>query len=188
MRKIMKLIPALAALVVLAIAVPAFAHNGTDDENSSPSNRSQLAQSKAEEVKQRVQGKLDEKRKQTCEKRVATINRIMTNAATQGTNHLSVFDKISERVQKFYADKGLNVANYSALVAEVNAKKAAATAAIKAVQDGKTFSCDGDNPVGKIDAFNGQIRAMHQALKDYRTAIKNLIVAVKSAAETKEDS
>lgn len=179
MRKFFQITPIVAALAVLAVAVPAFAHDGHEHRQA---NNSEPRSVQAESIRDRRQGKLDENRKNTCEKRVTRIIRIMENAAAQGTKNQQVFDKISERVQKFYADKGLSVANYDALVADVNAKKEAASVAIKAVQDNKTFNCDSDNPVGKIDAFNGQVRAMHQALKDYRTAIKNLIVAVKSAA------
>lgn len=140
-----------------------------------------------EQIKERVQGRLDEARKKICEKRSANITRLMNHAASQGEKHLATFTKIADRVKTFYTSKELNVANYADLVAAVDAKKTAAEAAIAKVKEGISFSCSDENPVGRVDQFKEKTKAMHQALKEYRTAIKNLLVAVKTAAGAKEE-
>lgn len=160
-------------------AVPVAAHHGHDH------NEARTAQQREEnkEVRQeRRQGKLDDARKRICESRVKNVERIMNKAATQGQKHLEVFNKISNRVQEFYANRGLAVDNYDTLIANVSAKKVAAEVAITAVKDNTTtFNCSGENPIGTADMFSGKIRAMHVALKEYRTAIKDVLVAVKTA-------
>jgi hypothetical protein len=137
-------------------------------------------------VKERVQGKLDDARKKVCTARVTAIKKIMANAATAGQRHMEVFDKILARVQEFYIKKKLSVANYDALVAAANAKKAAAATTIDAVKNNVNFDCNSGNPVATADAFNGKVKAMHQALKDYRTAITDVLKAVKQAASAAE--
>jgi hypothetical protein len=42
------------------------------------------------------------------------------------------------------------------------------------------FSCDGNDPKGLLTQFRTDMQTVKQALHDYRTSIKNLIVAVRS--------
>jgi hypothetical protein len=140
------------------------------------------------EAKQRIQGKLDDAKKKVCNVRVTTITRIMTNAAAAGQKHLEVFNKVLARIEEFATNKKLSVPNYTALISAADAKKDAAAAAITAVKNNTNFTCDGDNPIASVDAFNGKVKAMQQALKDYRTAIGTVLKAVKQAAQATEGS
>ena len=139
------------------------------------------AEAKVAEAKQRLEGK----KLELCKAREQRIAATMTQMSSRGENHLAVFTKIADRVEAFYKDKGRTVANYDALVAEVDAKRQAAETAIESTKsvDG-VFSCDSDNPKIASEQFRDAFRAQVAALKDYRTAIKNLIVAVKSAQST----
>ena len=139
------------------------------------------AEAKVAEAKQRLEGK----KLELCKAREQRISATMTQMSTRGENHLAVFTKIADRVEAFYTDKGRTVANYDALVAEVAAKRQAAETAIETTKsvDG-VFSCDSDNPKIASEQFRDAFKAQVAALKDYRTAIKNLIVAVKSAQST----
>lgn len=201
-----------SAALLIGIALPVAAHEGEDHEHSatlaqtSPTpeerraealrklqekkqqlaERQQALEDKRAAIKERLVGKLDEVKKRTCQQRTETIKKIMANASRVGGQHLGYFEKALARIQDFYVSKDLTVANYDDLVAAVNSKKVAAQAAIDAVKANTDFNCDGDNPVGTIDAFNGQVKAMHTALKEYRAALKELLVAVKTAAEAKE--
>lgn len=193
---------ALCALVL--VSAPVYAHDGEEHETTTKTatqtqqekERSEKAKEelrkkleaerkaaveKRQDLKAAAKGRLDEAKKRVCEKRVVQIKRTVGQAAQQGEKHLAVFDTISDRVQQFYLDKKLNVTNYDALVKEVEAKRANVVALIAKTKDLK-FECTDENATGKAEALKNTINALHAALKEYRTSIKNLIVAVKTAA------
>jgi hypothetical protein len=138
---------------------------------------------------QAAQTKLEDKKLKACQNREKAINNIMSNIAERGTRQLDVFTKISERTQAFYKDKGMSVANYDELVADVNAKKTAAEATVAEVKaTSLTFKCDGTDPKGAGESFKASLKAEKEALKAYKTSIKDLIKAVKSSQSTSTDS
>ena len=101
------------------------------------------------------------------------------------------FDKHAQRVEEYYTSKVLpsskTVAGYDSLVADIQAKKTAVTTAISTAQnDANKFSCTGDDPKGHLTQFRKDMQAVKKALKDYRTSIKNLIVAVRSVTGATE--
>lgn len=149
--------------------------------SATPPGRPQ-AQVNVAERKAAAQGRLDQAKLTACKRQEAAINATLDRLERRSSNHIAVFDKISQRVQAFYADKKLNVSNYDALVADVTAKRSAATAAVAALES--DFKCDGDNPKGVVAAFRGQLQPVRAALQAYRTSVKNLIVGIKSAVAT----
>jgi hypothetical protein len=176
-----------ALLVAPVFAVPAMAQEGENDDQTTTTKMDTSA--KREELSKKreaLKGRLSDAKKKICEKRVERITSIMSKASQGGEKGQAFFGSAYTRIKEFYAKKNLSVANYDALVAAVDAKKAAAQAAIDAVKSNTSFSCDGDNPIASIDAFNGKIRTMHAALKDYRAAVKALLKAVKEAARAAE--
>lgn len=134
-----------------------------------------------------VTEKLDQKRLEVCEKRASKINNIVTRSAASSERHLSVFQKIAERTQAFYADKQLTTDNYDQLVATVEEKEAEAAAAIEAAKE-VTFDCAEQDAKKVGTTVRDLMKAQHAALKEYRTAIKDLIVGVKQAAKTAEET
>lgn len=176
-----------ALLVVPVFAVPALAHEDSDTSERKDSPVTKMADETETEHPSRAEGKLSDMRKKICDNRQARITAIMTKAATNGQRLLGVFDKGLTRVEDFYTKKGLSVANYDSLVEAANTKKQAAQDAIDTVKAGVTLDCSGDNPVGKVNVFIGKVKAMHQALKDFRSSIRDIIKAVKPAAEAKEN-
>lgn len=145
--------------------------------NSQMEKAKESMQAKREKATER----LDAAKLKVCENREKHITTTMTNLTTRGTDHLAVFTKIADRVEAFYTSKGKTVANYDTLVADVNAKKAAVETAIASAKaSGTTFSCTDPNPAMAAQQFKDAHAAVVKALQDYRTAIKNLIVAVKS--------
>lgn len=122
--------------------------------------------------------KLADKRLENCEKREARINDIFAKATERNTKQLAVFQKIEERVKAFYASKNITAEGYDEAVMNADEKEAAAVAAIEASTE-TTFDCattDGAKPGSVIKEA---MTARHAALKDYRTAIKDLILVVK---------
>ena len=136
---------------------------------------------KIEAKKAEAKEKLTDKRLDACKKREARINTIVDKTASQAEKHLGVFEKIEERVKTFYVDKQLSVENYDTLTAAVDEKHTAAVAAIDELK-ANDFSCDttdASNPAGLMKEL---AQSKNDALKEYRTALKDLIVAIKGAS------
>lgn len=77
------------------------------------------------------------------------------------------------------------LANYAELVGEVEVKKEAAETEVNRLKDiSVEFKCDGTDPKGVAAQFKENRVAQQTALKEYKTAVKNLIVGVKSVQST----
>ena len=155
-----------------------------EDARKERETRTQELKQRVESMKAETKGKLDQKRKEVCEKRQVNVNKIITNSNAQGASNLAVFGNIQTKVMQFVTDKNLTVANYDALVADADAKRATAQAALE-IAGQTTFSCDDTDPTHPGKVVSDLMLTKHGALKEYRTAIKNLIVAVKQAAGDK---
>jgi hypothetical protein len=117
----------------------------------------------------------------SCQQREKAITNILARIADRGQKQLTLFGTIATRTETFYTDKGKTLSNYDALVADVNAKQAAAQTEVNAVGSASSgFSCTGSDPKGFVTSFQDSLKAEISALQDYRTAVKNLIVGVKS--------
>ncbi len=151
----------------------------------------QEIEKKREETKndlEQKKEKLKDDKLKTCREREGHINDNMSSLATRGQERLDLFATITERTETFYKNKGKTLANYDALVAAVGAKKAAAQAAVDAViSSSVSFKCDGTDPKGVAAEFKSKVKAMNTALKEYRSAVKNLIVGVKSVQSTESE-
>ncbi len=130
--------------------------------------------------------KLTEAKLSVCLKHEAVIGNIVARMGDRGTKQLDVFTKIAERTEAFYKKSGKELANYDALVAEVTAKKDAAQAALPTML--VTFKCDGTDPKGVASGFKTSRTNLITALKEYKTAVKNLIVGVKSVQDITTDT
>ena len=117
-----------------------------------------------------------------CERKEAAMKRKMQNLAKRGENQIAVFDKIAERTRTFYGEKGRTIANYDELSKAVDTAKAnAETAVATTVSSGENFTCNAQDPKASVTTFKENLKAQHDALKAYKTAVKNLMVGVKSA-------
>jgi len=106
------------------------------------------------------------------------------------TNH---FDAIALRVENYYTEtvvpSGKTVANYDALIADIESKKSAVETALQKAKDNfKDFSCTIDDPKGRLLKFREDMQAVKSALQDYRTSIKNLIVVIRSVTGDENQS
>ena len=131
-----------------------------------------------EAKKTETREKLADKRLQACEKRQTKINQIFTRATEQNKKQLAVFQKIEENVKAFYVKKNLTSEGYDAAVANADEKESSAVAAIEA-STSTTFDCASTDAVKPGSAIKEAMTLRHAALKDYRTAIKDLILVVK---------
>jgi len=137
---------------------------------------------RAAEAQETAKTHLADAKLKACQNREKVITNIMARLGSHGQKQIELFNKIAERTETFYTDKGKTLANYDALVADVTAKKAAAQAAVDAAKSMvPEFKCDGTDPKGVAASFKDKLKAQNDALKAYKTAVKDLIVGVKSA-------
>jgi RNase P/RNase MRP subunit POP5 len=128
-----------------------------------------------------------------CQKVEAAIQKRSTQMATRSANMQKVFDSIAARVETYYTNKvipaGKSVTNYDALVADIATKKTdVATEVTTAQTDASSFSCSTADPKGQMTVFREDMQEIIAALKNYRTSIKNLIVAVRSVTGTENSA
>lgn len=131
-------------------------------------------------TKEAVHEKLATKRLEVCEKRQTKINDIISRGATQNNKQLGVFQKIEAKVLQFATNKNITSESIDAAAAVADEKEAAAIVAIEASQT-TSFDCHTTNGANPGSVIKQTMTSRHAALKEYRTAVKNLIVAVKQA-------
>lgn len=166
-------------------------HKAMTDHSSAESSKQAAqaahaaAEAAAKERRTENKEKLSAAKLKVCENRKTNINSRTARIADRGTKHLALFTSIAERAQAFYVKKGITLTNYDALVAEVEAKKAAAQTAVEAIAANKaTFTCEGNDPKLAVVEFKANLTLRNTALKEYQTAVKNLIVGIKSVNST----
>jgi hypothetical protein len=182
-------IAAAAVLLATTAGVPALALSRANPhanaQASEVTSTTDTAGSQAAEHKATAQAKLTEAKLRVCQNRQKAITNIMSRIADRGQKQLDLFGTIATRVETFYTDKGKTLDTYDTLVADVSAKQDAAQTTVDAVKSASTgFSCDSDDPQAFVSTFKDSLKSEISALQDYRTAVKNLTVGVKSVQGT----
>lgn len=174
----------LAVVGIIALTTPVMAVSQSSGTSSAQNgSTTQQSQQPAQTAQGTVSGKLDEAKKRICEQSSARIQNVFKNIDDRSQAQMNAMNKISARVQQFYANKGYQAANYDEIVAEVTRTQATAEAAIQAsVQTASSFGCDMEDPKGTANQYKVNVRAQITAMKEYKNAINDLIVTVKSAA------
>ena len=159
-----------------------------DEATSSATKREQAKQrvhDRLEKLKEKFEARLEARKEKLCERVEAKITKRSEQLVNRANRMTDRFDKIAERVKEYYTEKlippGATIDNYDALVADVTAKGAAVDEALaNAGSSIDEFDCNGDTPKGILALFRGDMRSVIAALKDHRTAVVNLIVAVRT--------
>lgn len=145
----------------------------------------QKVEERKTEIKERIETakterteKLATKKLEICEKRQDRINKLFENATERNKKQLAVFQKIEEKVKAFYTSKNITAEGYDAAVVNADEKEAAAVAAIEASSE-TSFDCTTTDAAKPGAGLKTAMQERHAALKDYRTAIKDLILVVK---------
>lgn len=162
----------LFSATAFAVTLPGKANNAA--QSGQPGSQKVLAQAKLQNAKLKA-----------CQARENGIKNRSTSLAKLAKNMQDKFDVIAKRVEDYYTGtvvpSGKTVANYDTLVSDIQTQKTAVqTALTKAQSDFSSFSCTSNDPKGAMTQFRDDMQSVKQALKDYRTSIKNLIVAVHS--------
>lgn len=142
-------------------------------------------------IPQQAQTRLTDAKLKACQARENAIKTRSEHLGQLVTTMEEKFDSIAQRVKDYYTEKvvpsGKTVPNYDLLVADIASKKTAVqTVLTKAQNDVAGFSCNGADPKGQMVTFREDMQGVIQELKDYRTSIKDLIVAVRSVTRTTE--
>lgn len=129
--------------------------------------------------------KLEEGKLKSCQAREEGIKKRSEQLTKMANNMLEKFDTIAQRVEDYYTTKvvpgGKTVSNYDSLVSTITAKKALVQTALASSQnDLASFNCTTGDPKGQMMLYKADMRKVKDALREFRTSIKNLIVAVRS--------
>lgn len=130
----------------------------------------------------------DEQSKQkTCEEQKARIETRLSRVAKQGNSQLAVISKIADKVDAFKTKKGYAVANYETLQANVATAKAAAQLAVDDAATAPVIACSSDSKAA-VTAYKATVKKRTKAMKAYKEAVHNMLVAVKTAQQQATES
>jgi len=157
----------------------------TEQDNTSTDRPAETEKRVSETEKQKPETRLTNGRLKECQSHQAAISNIMTRISDRGQKQIDLFSTITDRVEKFYTDKGAVLADHDTLVSAVADAKAHAVEAVAGTQTASTdFNCEDNDPKGHADSFKTNLKSQINALNDYKTSVKNLIVGIKSVEST----
>lgn len=131
--------------------------------------------------------KLSATKLQVCNDRKANIEKRVARISERVSRQLALFDRIAEQAQAFYVAKGNTLDNYELLVADVETKATDAKSVADSLRDQQTkFDCEAAEPKAVITDYKATLTDTIAALKEYRTAVKNLIIGIKSVNATSD--
>jgi len=136
-------------------------------------------------VSTRAKEKLAEAKTKACDTRKNAVTTIEKRVANRGQARLDAITKIATKVENYVQTNNLTVTNYDSLVATVDAKKAAAQAALDTTKNDPGavtgVTCQNGDGKVKVEAFKKDMKSQQEALTAYRQSVKALITAVKAA-------
>jgi hypothetical protein len=151
-------------------------------EQRAAAKKAELEQKKKERELNPKSGQTEEAKLAKCKAAETRIKTLMTRQGARGEKQLALIGAIVTRVQAYKTEKNLTVANYDTLLADVEAKKAAAQTAIDNAKAAQVdFKCDSADPQKAGEIVRELVKAQHEALKAYKEATIKLLVAVKQS-------
>ena len=172
----------LAVLAIFTSSASVFAEGGTSGSGTTSThttNSSEVktatpskTESTSDSAKQKLaedKAKAEAERVRVCENRKTETKGVEGRVSERNQNQLNAYTKIAERVENLYKTKGYSVSNYDALVADVNAKKATAQAAVTALQNDtaslSTTTCEAGQGKAKVTQFRADLKTEKSAQK-----------------------
>lgn len=136
----------------------------------------QLLEQKRETVHEHTQAQ----RQKACENHESAIDKRFSFLGTRATYYLNTFDVVFSKVQAYQAKNQLQVTNYDSLVADVNAKQAAAAAATSTLKalSGTKVDCTSTDPASTVASVKTAADDARTALQAYRASLKALVQAL----------
>jgi len=121
--------------------------------------------------------------KKACENKRENFKTRMETVITAVQRRGETLNTLVERIKAYVTDHNLTVANYADLLTAIETQKSLAqTIAQAAKEDGGNFDCS-DSTAAKesLASVSDAVTQEVSAINAYKTAVKNLIVAVKTA-------
>lgn len=161
--------------------VSARAHDFATVKQEEVSAKRQEIAEKIAEKKARVDERLTGARLEKCKKRESKVNAIIAKHVTNDERHMKTFDTVRDNLVGFIERKKLDVSGQAELKDAMDTKRQTALDAIDSLR-AQTFSCN-DASATEPGSIVKQVNTLaRDALKDYRTAIRQYAQAVKKAA------
>ena len=166
---------------VMALPSQAKVNAATSTATSSSSSNSSHLPTQASTNKAKAAANQAAAKLKACQNRQTAINNIINRIDTRAQNQLTLFSTIASRVETFYTSQGKTLSNYSSLVSAVTRAQITATSGLSAQKGGSTINCSATHPKAMVQAFQQDLKLEITYLKNFKTAVKNLIVGVASA-------
>jgi hypothetical protein len=181
--------PIIAAILLVSLVSPAvaFSANGMGSDNKGNSNKENGTSRRLE--LEEVTPTLT--RSTSCISRESAVKTRMEQLMKLVKTMETTFDKIALKIEVYYTDNvvpsGKVVPSYDKLLLDVSDKKVAVEKAIDKTQ-ADIYSCSSGNPKVLMNQYRVDMQAVKSALANYRTSVKNLIVAVRTVSSDLEKS
>jgi vacuolar-type H+-ATPase subunit H len=129
--------------------------------------------------------KLSEVKLKICKKRQDIIKKRSIKLAERAQKMITRFANHAQRVEDYYTNillpKGKVVENYDQLVTNIINKKILVEEAVENAKNAASaFDCSSDDPKGQLTTFRLKMQETIKALKNYKKAVRDLIVAVRT--------
>ncbi len=133
--------------------------------------------------------RLNDNKLKICQTRSDAILSRSKNLITLINKQYASIGGVAQGVEDYYqktlSSQGITVSNYNTLVSDITTKQNIFLSAIKASQDDiDNFKCSADNPTGLLTQFKSDTQATYSSLQAYKESVRNLVSAVKLAAQT----
>lgn len=150
--------------------------------------------------KQHGHQKLAERRQNKEEKTAAQRQKVCANIQKAVNNKLAAFndhansyltrlDTAYTKLQDYQSTKKVQVSNWNDLLTTANDQQTKATASVEALKAlGTSVDCASNDPAAMLASVKSGASDTRDALKAYRTALKNIIVALGQANGTDDSA
>lgn len=158
---------------------------GTSKSERADGSLHDRSQKLLKEKRQERKNRTEAQRQEACRQHAADIDQRFDALGGKAGRYLNGFNTIFTKVQAYQTKNQLDVANYDALVADVTAKQAAATAAVAALktQSETKINCGTSDPASSVAVVKTAAQDAHTAMKAYRTSLKTLVKALQAAKQ-----
>ncbi len=166
--------------------------NEVETERDRPARAAKVEDREARvaEIKKKVAERKLALKQDICEKKQERLQTAGTRMYQGATSVKASLDKVYERVVGFYEKGQLTVENYQDYVDAIDAAKANAEAAMEVLQNSDTSEIDcaeATTTANRLETDRLAGNETRTQLKEYRTALVDLISSLKSAAASADN-
>jgi hypothetical protein len=124
-------------------------------------------------------------RQKVCENREKAVNNKLKAFNAVADKHLTRLNSVFDKLQAYQTEQQVAVEDYEQLVTAATANQQIAKDATAALKDLTVeFDCTSNDPASTLGAVKEAAAEARDALKTYRTSLKNIVVAFAQADKT----